>query len=564
MNKKRIYSDDSDEDMQYNIDTLVSSKKNRCAIYSSDEDDELAFTNCEERTNSSDSLSSADENDALSEDNYSFMDYNDHRNMCEADTNWSSVDIEPVLHDFTGQEGIKVNLSMDSLTSDVFSLFFDDLLIKKLVCWTNARAELLRNSTNLLPNSSMKTWTAVTENEMKQFLGLCIVMGNIRMPTLKAYWSTNAQYYHPLFRKIMCRNRFQSILRCLCFCKETDDKTDRLYKIDQVLRHILKNIQNTYYPGENLSIDEALLLWRDRLMFRQYNPHKKTKYDIKIYELCTPDGFVLNTLIYSKDTVINEDDHASWVVYELMKDYLGKGHTIFMNNYYNSVQLATSLYKDKTHIAGMLRKYRKNNPKTVTHAKLKRGQSIFARNGNILVQKWRDKRDVLTISTKHKALLQEVKCKTGTKKSKPSTVIDYNKNMSGINRCDQMISYYSTPKSIRWYIKVFFHLFDVMIWNACWLYNKVKYTRMSYLEYRNDIVAKLLNFDSKVSFSPSIQNKCNVQHYPKKLEKRLRCRVCSIENRRTATWYSCEICKSDNGNPIGLCVDECFKKYHKK
>jgi len=247
MNKKRIYSDDSDEDMQHNIDTLVSSKKNRCAIYSSDEDDKLAFTNCEERTNSSDSFSSADENDVLSEDNYSFVNYNnDHRNMCEADSNWSSVDIEPVLHDFTGQEGIKVNLSMDSLTLDVFSLFFDDLLIKKLVCWTNARAELLRNSTNLLPNSSMKTWTAVTENEMKQFLGLCIVMGNIRMPTLKEYWSTNAQYYHPLFKKTMCRNRFESILRCLCFYKETDDKTHRLHKIDQVLRHILKNIQNTY------------------------------------------------------------------------------------------------------------------------------------------------------------------------------------------------------------------------------------------------------------------------------------------------------------------------------
>jgi len=29
--------------------------------------------------------------------------------------------------------------------------------------------------------------------------------------------------------------------------------------------------------------------------------------------------------------------------------------------------------KDKKHVIGMLRKYHKNNPKTVTHAKLKRG-----------------------------------------------------------------------------------------------------------------------------------------------------------------------------------------------
>jgi len=68
-----------------------------------------------------------------------------------------------------------------------------------------------------------------------------------------------------------------------------------------------------------------------------------------------------------------------------------------MDNYYNSVQLVTSFYKNKKYVIGTLRKYHKNNSKTVTYAKLKRGQSVFARNGNILLQKWRDKTDVLTI-----------------------------------------------------------------------------------------------------------------------------------------------------------------------
>jgi len=79
-------------------------------------------------------------------------------------------------------------------------------------------------------------------------------------------------------------------------------------------------------------------------MFRQYNPHKKAKYGIKIYELCTSDEFVLNILIYSgKNTVANKDGHASCIVYELMKDYLRKGHTIFMDNY-NSLQLVIFFY----------------------------------------------------------------------------------------------------------------------------------------------------------------------------------------------------------------------------
>lgn len=39
--------------------------------------------------------------------------------------------------------------------------------------------------------------------------------------------------------------------------------------------------------------------------------------------------------------------------------------------------------------------------------------------------------------------------------------------MSGIDRNDQMISYYSSHRrSIRWYKKVIFHLLDVSLWNA--------------------------------------------------------------------------------------------------
>jgi len=49
-------------------------------IYSSNEDDKLVFTNCEERSNSTDSFFSAAENKVLSEDNYSVDYNNDHHN----------------------------------------------------------------------------------------------------------------------------------------------------------------------------------------------------------------------------------------------------------------------------------------------------------------------------------------------------------------------------------------------------------------------------------------------------------------------------------------------------
>ncbi|KAJ8959751.1 hypothetical protein NQ314_006180 [Rhamnusium bicolor] len=230
--------------------------------------------------------------------------------------------------------------------------------------------------------------------------------------------------------------------------------------------------------NKNLSLDEALLLWRGRLVFRQYIPNKSAKYGIKLYQLCTPDGFILEIIIYSeKGTVDNETSHAQSVVTKLAQRYLGKGNTLYLDNYYNSVQLAEFLYQNKTHVVGTLRKTRNGNPKHVISSKLKKktGEKVSRKKNNVLVLKWKDKRKVLVISAKHTAASDKCNNKRGVEKEKPICVIDYNQNMSGVDRSDQMISYYTTPrKTIRWYLKVFFHLIDVCLWNSTYINNKVK------------------------------------------------------------------------------------------
>lgn len=167
-------------------------------------------------------------------------------------------------------------------------------------------------------------------------------------------WSRNPIYRHPFFSQAMGRNRFELILRNLCFYDHNDDTTDRLHKINQVLQHLLQNIQKVYYPDRNLSLDEALLLWRGRLYFRQYIPNKAAKYGIKLYELCTPDGFILSILIYSGKGTIQDEKlgHSYGVIEKLMEPYLNKGHAIFIDNFYSSVPLAQSMLEKNTHIVG--------------------------------------------------------------------------------------------------------------------------------------------------------------------------------------------------------------------
>lgn len=82
---------------------------------------------------------------------------------------------------------------------------------------------------------------------------------------------------------------------------------------------------------------------------------KKAKHEIKL--LCTPDGFVLNVLPYFREkTVYDENGHAFSVVYGLLNDYMAIDHTVYMDNCYTSVELATSSYKNETHVVGTLKK----------------------------------------------------------------------------------------------------------------------------------------------------------------------------------------------------------------
>lgn len=513
----------------------------------------------------------SDEESEVSEtneiDNNQIEETNQNEETIDAETvedEWVDVDCDPDIFDFLEPEGLKRNVSSTSTPLEIFEMLFDVPLLEKIVDWVNLRAKSIKDK-NVSLHSNMKNWKDTNCDEIRRFLGLCLIMGNISMPTIKNYWAQNSIYNHPIFSKTMPRNRFEAILRCLCFYKNEDDKSSRLYKVDQVVEHIMQNIRAIYYPGQNLSLDEALLLWRGRLLFRQYIPNKSAKYGIKIYELCTPDGFVLDILIYTgRGTVNNETGHAQSVVTHLTKRILGKGHILYLDNYYNSVKLANFLYENKTHVVGTLRKSRKENPKVVVNAKLRKGQTIFRRKGKVLVMKWKDKREVLMISTAHSAKCTTHVSKRGTQCEKPVAVIDYNKFMSGVDRCDQMVSYYTTPrKTIRWYLKVFFHMLDICLWNSTYIYNLKHQKKISYLKFRDMVISSLLlPIPENVPRNRSINR--SVSHYPKKIEKRIRCQICSSKKIRSQTFYICDVCKDNKGKVIGLCVDPCFKEYHEK
>lgn len=112
-----------------------------------------------------------------------------------------------------------------------------------------------------------------------------------------------------------------------------------------------------------------------------------------------------------------------------------------IDDWYSSVELAEQLKTSQTHLVGTIRSNRKSNPKDVVQKKFKKREIVSKRSDtNVLILKWKDKRDLYMISTKNTREVVENVVR-GKIVKKPKVVIDYNTGKTPIDLSDQMCSY---------------------------------------------------------------------------------------------------------------------------
>ena len=143
----------------------------------------------------------------------------------------------------------------------------------------------------------------ITLLDIMTFTVLALQMGRIVKDTLHDYWSRLKQMHTPFYGETMTRDRNLHILRFLHFAdnSRTSDagkEYDRLWKIRTIFYTLNQAYTKFYNPLHYLAVDEVIVKFQGRVIFRQYIPKKRKSFGITIYKLCDKSGYTYDMNVY--------------------------------------------------------------------------------------------------------------------------------------------------------------------------------------------------------------------------------------------------------------------------
>lgn len=137
---------------------------------------------------------------------YSDLEVDDPNNV-EVNDDTRSTNEEPrILVSFEGSPGIKIMQSSPESIIDCANLFIRHNVFEYLVRESNRYHYEVVDKYKVI--SRRRKWTDITVPEIKKFLGLVILMGQVEKNALCDYWPIDAIIESTYFSQVMGRNRF--------------------------------------------------------------------------------------------------------------------------------------------------------------------------------------------------------------------------------------------------------------------------------------------------------------------------------------------------------------------
>lgn len=461
---------------------------------------------------------------------------------------------------------------------DFFRLFITDEFIEACVAYTNAyvqqRLEAAKENADHSSHAgqSSQQWEETTAEEIRAVIGCLIYMGIVCMKDTRDYWAqATAQ---PFITSTFSRHRFLDLLSNLRVSEDESDEDDQLSKLRDMIQMLTAAIQQYHYPGEDLTVDEAMILFKGRSSMRQHIAKKASPTGFKVWMLVDVESnYVYSFDIYTgKNKTRREEGATSSVVLKLIEPLTDHcWHRIGMDGFFTSVELFEKLLMRGFYAVGTTRHNRKHFPKQLLKEveTCQRGEYVWRQHGSMVCFSWMDKKPVNLLSTSNDPLQKStIKRRTGKDLidvACPSVVPDYLRTMRGVDVFAQRQSYSKIGRrSKKWFYSLVWFMFDVAIHNAFILHQrKHKQEHYGEKDFRKQLMEQLcLGFSSRKKKGRSVPvpkrsrdclhilNHCTIERD---------CQVCRPKLTRgrhgRQTRYKCQDCQ------VFLCVPECYNKH---
>lgn len=505
---------------------------------------------------------------------------------------WTYVPREQPLEQplFESPSGVRAPVDENSSPYECLSEFMTQDFWKLIKTETNRYAAQMKTQVarkgQLKNGSLLARWKPVTLIELKKFFSIIIHMTLVQKESIDFYWSTTSILQTSFAAKMMSRDRFRAIYSCLHlndnnhYITRGCENYDAFFKLRPYFDELCRLCEAHYIPDENLTIDEVTSGFRSRIDFKVYNKDKPIKYGMKMFMLCDAEtGYALRMIPYTGDPNTVQE-----FVMRLMEPYLGKWHTVYMDRYFTIPTVFDLLWDQNTRAVGTVIQNWPGLPQEWRHQTLQVNEMAFCHRGNLTACKWKDKRYVFMLSTKHGASWSEVKVKSRggcIMKLKPDCILDHNVNKVGVDLSDQYVYQYTpTRKSMKWWKKMFFHFVARSMVNSYIIYNKSRPENKSqgfakYLTDCGEAMALEAGLDEAQQLTRGPHANANatrlngrhfIERIPASDKKEVRTRVCKVcadtikkrtgkRGRKETTFY-CPDCN------IPLCANMCFRKFH--
>ncbi|KAJ8941499.1 hypothetical protein NQ314_010383 [Rhamnusium bicolor] len=262
----------------------------------------------------------------------------------------------------------------------------------------------------------------------------------------------------------MSTKRFAVLLACLRFDTHEERmlrvKIDPAAAISHIFEKFNQNSQSTYSLGANVTVDEILVGFRGRYKFKMYLPSKPVKYGLKIQ--CLVDArthYIYNTYIYcgkgtdSLKDVTDEEKRFSiptQAVIRLCKPIFGSNRNITADNWYSSIELIDSLFKNKLTYVGTMKKKQSGNTQEKLYG--------FTTNKTLILRVPKKNKAVVMISSMHHCIQDD--------NGLPEINAYYNYTKSGVDAVDEKCSKYCcSRRRQRWPMALFYRF--GYVFNKC-------------------------------------------------------------------------------------------------